>query len=120
MLDNLATKNHFKMKKILFVGFFTFGLFISIKAQTENCTDGIDNNNNGLIDCFDPVCACECEDLDYYYSEPILSSNECKVDCEFFNEADSFQLRNSFRLLSLQQINKEKTGIVPTRRGCEA
>lgn len=84
------------MKKELMLGFFAIGSVFSAGAQTENCSDGIDNNGNNLIDCFDPICACECEDKDYYYTEPVLSSNECKPDCEFFPETDVFALTDKF------------------------
>lgn len=51
------------MKKVFLVLVF-FLLFISLYAQESNCGDGIDNDGDGFIDCFDGDCALNpaCED----------------------------------------------------------
>jgi len=45
-----------KNMRILFV--FIFYIIISCSYSQEICNDGIDNNNNGLIDMNDPECFC--------------------------------------------------------------
>ncbi len=37
-------------------GFFIDDLVVGAKASPEICTDKVDNDGNGLIDCFDPAC----------------------------------------------------------------
>ncbi len=43
---------------------------------TEICDNGIDDDGDGLIDCFDPDCCSDETCLTYYY-------NECDLDCFF-------------------------------------
>jgi hypothetical protein len=45
------------MKKVWLL-FLCFGLHFTVLAQTEsNCGDGIDNDSDGFVDCFDSNCA---------------------------------------------------------------
>jgi hypothetical protein len=44
------------MKKVLLLALF-LGFSAIAFAQETNCTDGIDNDNDGFIDCFDGNCA---------------------------------------------------------------
>ena len=50
--------------KIYFRTKFFLALFLFssqyILAQETNCSDGVDNDGNGLIDCYDPSCATSC------------------------------------------------------------
>lgn len=41
----------------------------------EDCSNGLDDDQNGLIDCFDPACPCTTECLDHYYQD-------CPNDCQ--------------------------------------
>lgn len=52
--------------------FFTLLAF----SQTENCTNGIDDDGDGLIDCFDMDCTCQGECEDFYYTT-------CNADCYY-------------------------------------
>lgn len=69
------------MKKIILVGVLILALFLIgcvEEAQTENCTDGTDNNGNGLIDCDDPDCEHACAGL----PEPVVEGeNVQREDC---------------------------------------
>ncbi|MEQ9168947.1 MAG: hypothetical protein RLO12_22000, partial [Fulvivirga sp.] len=44
------------MKKLFFVSAFVLAVGMVSQAQ-EICDDGIDNDGDGFIDCFDPDCA---------------------------------------------------------------
>ncbi|MFM9840371.1 MAG: gliding motility-associated C-terminal domain-containing protein [Cyclobacteriaceae bacterium] len=59
----------------LFIGLLFFGF--SGYAQETSCTDGIDNDNDGLIDCLDPDCpecaiTFDCNTAYIYYMPPIF------------------------------------------------
>jgi large repetitive protein len=63
------------IKKLFFLLGCVF-LSISLNAQEINCTDGIDNDNDGLIDCLDPDCAScgfaqNCAKPYVYYMPPL-------------------------------------------------
>ena len=53
-------------------------LFISAPAfaQTEDCTNGADDDGDGLIDCFDTDCTCTGQCEDFYYTT-------CNADCYY-------------------------------------
>jgi gliding motility-associated-like protein len=60
---------------VLLIGllFFSFSSF----AQETSCTDGIDNDNDGLVDCLDPDCpecviTFDCSTAYIYYMPPIF------------------------------------------------
>jgi FG-GAP-like repeat len=54
-------------------------------AQTENCTNGIDDDGDGLIDCFDTECGCTGPCADYYY-------NTCPTSCFYQPPCDTITL----------------------------
>lgn len=45
-------------------------------AQTEICDNGVDDDGDGLIDCFDPECTCTGPCADFYYTT-------CKDSCTY-------------------------------------
>jgi hypothetical protein len=50
---------------------------IGLSAQAvENCTNGIDDDGDGLIDCYDQDCTCSGQCDDFYYTT-------CNADCFF-------------------------------------
>lgn len=53
-------------------------------SSTEICNNGVDDDGNGLIDCFDPVCSCiePCFTEHYFYP--------CEDDCEIRPDCDNF------------------------------
>jgi gliding motility-associated-like protein len=59
---------------LVFISFFLSltGLF----SQVENCTNGIDDDGDGLIDCFDPDCTCTSPCADFYYTD-------CNANCSY-------------------------------------
>ena len=64
-----------------------FGLVqasIQYVSLAEDCENGIDDNGDGLIDCFDPLCSCiePCVSEHYFYP--------CEDECEIRPECDQF------------------------------
>ncbi|MFN0033805.1 MAG: FG-GAP-like repeat-containing protein [Saprospiraceae bacterium] len=55
---------------------FLFFLPIFLFGQTENCTNGLDDDADGLIDCYDTDCTCTGQCDDFYYTT-------CNADCYY-------------------------------------
>ncbi len=72
--------------------FFPFFLF----SQTENCTNGIDDDGDGLIDCFDTECTCTGQCDDFYYTT-------CNADCYYVPPCGQITL-------GIQWSSTEETG----------
>ncbi len=55
--------------------------FVLINVIVENCYDNIDNNADGLIDCFDPICLPTIDSINIAspYNCPILSNGFVKI-----------------------------------------
>jgi gliding motility-associated-like protein len=51
----------------------------------EICDNGIDDNNNGLIDCYDPQCSCVEPCLTAHYFYPCEDECQIRPDCENFS-----------------------------------
>ncbi len=56
----------------------------------EICDNGIDDDDDGLIDCYDPDCCNDAICNDFYY-------DDCPVDCEFTPANTSFQMEEEWR-----------------------
>jgi hypothetical protein len=57
-----------------------------LSAQTtENCTNGIDDDGDGLIDCYDTDCTCTGQCDDFYYTT-------CNADCYYIPPCDQISL----------------------------
>ncbi len=77
------------MKYLLYIATITSSLLLasSAMAQTtfENCSDGIDNDNNGKIDCADPKCSfisdCKIENINFNCSDGIDNDKDGDTDC---------------------------------------
>lgn len=77
----------------LFLTFCLADLFINTSVNylfakqiiTENCGNQIDDDDDGLIDCFDPDCACTAPCLDNYY-------NGCEIDCEYVPNCSTIEI----------------------------
>ena len=67
----LATQRAF-----LFLFFLCLSTFVSAQAVVEDCNNGIDDDGDGLIDCFDTDCTCTGQCDDFYYST-------CNPDCYY-------------------------------------
>lgn len=63
---------------------FLFSTF-QLAAQTENCTNGLDDDADGLVDCYDQDCTCTGQCDDFYYTT-------CNADCYYIPPCDSIQL----------------------------
>lgn len=80
----MLKKHHYLAKKTenIFFALFLFltaALFVPVilSAQTtENCTNGIDDDGDGLIDCFDTDCTCTGQCADFYYTT-------CNAECYY-------------------------------------
>lgn len=69
-------------------------------AQTQTgeiCNNGIDDDRDGLIDCFDEECSCASGVCDTYYY------NTCKTDCFFLPPCDTINL-------GIQWVSEAETG----------
>ena len=56
----------------------------------EICGNDIDDDGDGLIDCYDPDCCDQAICADFYY-------DECPVDCEFIPDNTPFQMEEEWR-----------------------
>lgn len=72
------TGNSFAASFFQFVSVLIFlGAPLLVFSQTvENCTNGIDDDGDGLIDCFDTDCTCTGQCADFYYTT-------CNADCYY-------------------------------------
>lgn len=53
-----------------------FALSLSAQNPVENCTNGLDDDGDGLIDCYDQDCTCTGQCDSFYYTT-------CNADCFF-------------------------------------
>ncbi len=68
-----------------------------LAAQTtENCTNGLDDDGDGLIDCFDPECTCTGPCDSFYYTT-------CNAPCSYVPPCDSISL-------GIQWVGQAPTG----------
>lgn len=65
----------FSTKILLFFFFFLFP-FILFSQTVEICDNGLDDDGDGLIDCFDTDCTCTGQCDDFYYTT-------CNADCYY-------------------------------------
>ncbi len=56
----------------------------------EICDNEIDDDGDGLIDCYDPDCCPDAVCADFYY-------DECPIDCEFTPDNTPFQMAEEWR-----------------------
>ncbi len=54
-------------------------------SQTENCSNGVDDDGDGLIDCFDPECECSGPCESFFYQT-------CQIPCTYHPPCDSISL----------------------------
>ena len=78
-----AKHSTFRFKSILAAALFCAPLFLF--SQTENCTNGLDDDGDGLIDCFDPDCECTGPCASFYYQT-------CQIPCTYHPPCDSISL----------------------------
>jgi hypothetical protein len=70
-------------RKVAFIVVFSIPLLLS--AQTENCTNGTDDDADGLIDCYDQDCTCTGQCADFYYTT-------CNADCYYIPPCTNISL----------------------------
>lgn len=62
-------------RQVLFsLSFFLFFPLFSFSQSAEDCNNGIDDDGDGLIDCYDQDCTCTGQCDDFYYTT-------CNADC---------------------------------------
>ncbi|MFT7377715.1 MAG: hypothetical protein ACI88Z_001545, partial [Sphingobacteriales bacterium] len=67
-------------RRLLICGLFTFAIAVIpnlIFAQSEDCTNGIDDDGDGLIDCYDGDCNGNSGCDDFYFGNP---ETDCQVE----------------------------------------
>ncbi|MEP0367644.1 MAG: LamG-like jellyroll fold domain-containing protein, partial [Cyclobacteriaceae bacterium] len=57
-------------------------LSTALYAQ-EDCTDGVDNNNDGFIDCYDPLCANSLDCDDFYLGNSVVCQDDPDTSPDF-------------------------------------
>ncbi len=77
----MLNKYHNLLNPAFCFHYFLFVVFLALPnfsygQTTENCTNGIDDDGDGLIDCYDTDCTCTGQCDDFYYST-------CNADCYF-------------------------------------
>ncbi|MCC7245500.1 MAG: gliding motility-associated C-terminal domain-containing protein [Saprospiraceae bacterium] len=77
------TNPYLMSPRLIALFFFLFPFFLN--AQTENCTNGIDDDGDGLIDCFDQDCTCTGQCEDFYYTT-------CNADCFYHPPCNQISL----------------------------
>ncbi|MEL6559320.1 MAG: LamG-like jellyroll fold domain-containing protein [Bacteroidota bacterium] len=65
-------------KRAAIIGFFSIFFSVAAMAQ-EICDNGIDDDGDGLIDCFDPDCSGSGSCSDFFFGNPILCENDPSV-----------------------------------------
>ncbi|MBK8556840.1 MAG: hypothetical protein IPL65_14175 [Lewinellaceae bacterium] len=97
MLINPYTKGFNRLRPLFTLLFVAFNaLLLSAQAIPENCTNGIDDDGDGLIDCFDPDCTCTGQCDQFYY-------NTCGGDCSYVPPCTQLTL-------GIQWVGEAETG----------
>jgi hypothetical protein len=65
--------------------FIALGPLAAWAQTTENCTNGLDDDGDGLIDCYDTDCTCTGQCDDFYYTT-------CNADCFYVPPCDQITL----------------------------
>lgn len=82
--------------KIALFFLFFFAPFMLLAQTVEDCNNGIDDDGDGLIDCFDPDCTCTGQCDDFYYTT-------CNPDCYFVPPCGPISL-------AVQWVSNAETG----------
>lgn len=76
---------------------FSISLLVPLGAQTtEDCTNGVDDDGDGLIDCYDQDCTCTGQCEDFYYTT-------CNADCFYIPPCGQISL-------GVQWVSPAETG----------
>ncbi|MFN0015626.1 MAG: FG-GAP-like repeat-containing protein [Saprospiraceae bacterium] len=74
-----------RMLSVAAILFFLSPNICSAQTQAEICDNGMDDDGDGLIDCYDQDCTCTGQCDDFYYTT-------CNADCFFLPTCDSISL----------------------------
>ncbi len=86
MLKRFLPRQRTAASVLPFCLFVLFAFPHLLSAQgAENCTNGRDDDGDGLIDCFDPDCGCTGPCESFYY-------RPCKEDCVFLPPCNNISL----------------------------
>ncbi len=69
----------------LFLLFFLFPVFLFSQTSPEICDNGLDDDGDGLIDCYDQDCTCTGQCDNFYYTT-------CNADCFYVPPCDQINL----------------------------
>lgn len=81
---------------VLTLFFGSFPAFLSAQTATEICDNGLDDDGDGLIDCYDQDCTCAGQCDDFWYTT-------CNADCFFLPSCDTINL-------GIQWVGQAETG----------
>lgn len=91
-----STLHHHAIASLRLLLLFLFPLSIHAQTPVENCTNGLDDDGDGLIDCYDQDCTCTGQCDSFYYTT-------CNADCFFVPPCGNI-------LLGVQWISDAETG----------
>lgn len=94
-----AHRPHHAHRFVFFAVFFfwcNFSTVLSAQTPVEICNNGIDDDGDGLIDCYDQDCTCTGQCDNFYYTT-------CNADCYFIPSCDSI-------VLGIQWVGQAETG----------
>jgi hypothetical protein len=77
--------NPYTLRTALSAFFLILSSVYSFAQTTENCTNGVDDDKDGLVDCFDPDCTCQQPCESFYYKA-------CPADCRYVPSCDTIAL----------------------------
>ncbi|MFK7954121.1 MAG: hypothetical protein AB8B73_14830, partial [Ekhidna sp.] len=78
MTESISTTTMNSYRKFILSTLITFLTFI-LSAQETNCGNSIDDDGDGLIDCYDGDCAGNAECSDFYFGNSITCSEDIDV-----------------------------------------
>ncbi|MEP1096280.1 MAG: LamG domain-containing protein, partial [Cyclobacteriaceae bacterium] len=81
MTESISTTIMNSYRKPILAALFFFSFFIA--TSQENCTNGVDDDGDGLIDCFDPECASQNSCDDFFFGNSVVCFED--VDVTSFN-----------------------------------
>ncbi len=91
----------YQLRPILFtLSFFLFFPLLSYSQAVEDCNNGIDDDGDGLIDCYDQDCTCTGQCDDFYYTT-------CNADCYYIPPCGQISL-------GIQWTGQAETGTYST------
>ncbi len=89
--------------------FLTLSFVQSFGQSCEDCENGIDDNGDGLIDCFDPTCNCAPTSVNICY----IPNSRCSGDCGYTFDGSLMQNSGTQKLLNTNNFGVDGTVTCP-------